>query len=92
MKKDGDGNEYLEVTRAYPGYSKDDISVKTKVVNGENVVEIKNKSNEESDGFQFYVKAGFDVEKIKAVMKNGLLTVTIPVKDGEGDVNEVKIE
>jgi len=79
---------------ALPGYSKDEINVEIKSVDNKLLLGVTSKKSEDSkdkvsffktDEKYFYESIGkdtdLDASKVKASMKDGILTVTVPKKD-----------
>ena len=69
-----DGTIELEL----PGVDKKEISISTETREGYSIITIKGMTRRETPFTRVYKYKGYDIDKAKATLKDGLLTVHIP--------------
>jgi HSP20 family molecular chaperone IbpA len=78
-KKNNENEKILSITVYVPGFSKEDLELNIK--NNNSLLELSYKKGNETKRFHSFTLAQeYDVSKLEAECKNGLLTIKIPEK------------
>jgi HSP20 family molecular chaperone IbpA len=86
-----DENKNLKYEFVLPGYEREEIEVTTDILDKQQVVRVKAKCDKKEYDESYGIIDGYNVEKVTANLKNGILTLTFPPIEKKNTSKVIKI-